>query len=549
MTGEKDILLRNGAIHTMAEPGKVEALLIRGDRLAHVGSEHDCRSEAQGEIQVVDLGGATVLPGFVDAHCHPLMYGQFASWVDCSWETAPSIDSVVAALQVRAGQHPSAPVRGRGFHHGNVTEQRMLTKNDLDQVASNREVLVFHSSGHGAVVNSWALKVAGVDERTPDPEGGHFGRDASGVLNGEVWDAAADRLTGTFGVKITNNGPNFHIPDEPVTLVEQLAAAQQDFHSAGVTTVADAQVTSRELQTYLLLRRQAGLTMRVEMFVISSLLPEIEALGLCDRLGDEQLAFTGIKIYADGALTAGTARFNEPYCCGDHVGYLYHDPSELADLVQRVARLGLQTATHAQGDTAIEIVLDAHTKVREEGNNNLRHRIEHFGAPTDTQVKRAAELQLWPVTQPQYVRRYGDELSRSVGGRAERIVPLGEMRAAGIPLVLSSDAPVCPPDPLEAVYAAATRETLSGRILGSRDQRLTVEEALAAHTFGAAASMHREGDIGSLETGKLADLVVLSSDPLAVPPLDILDIRVWQTWVGGAVVFESPHYGEQENDE
>ncbi|WP_298590627.1 amidohydrolase [uncultured Kocuria sp.] len=548
MVAEKELLLCNATVRTMAGLETAEALLIRGDRIACVGSEKDCRAEGTGALQIIDLEGATVLPGFVDAHCHPLMYGQFASWVDCSWEAAPSIDSVVSALQARAAQHPSAPIRGHGFHHGNVAEQRMLTKDDLNRVSTTREVLVFHSSGHGAIVNSWTLIAAGVNEHTPDPVGGHFGRNSAGQLTGEVWDAAADWLTGTLGVKIANNGPNFHIPDEPDTLVEHLAVAQRELHSMGVTTVADAQVTSRELQTYLRLRRQSGLTMRVEMLIISSLLSEIEALGLGGRLGDDQLAFAGIKLYADGALTAGTARFEDAYCCGgENVGYLYHEPHELADLVLRAAGLGLQTATHAQGDAAIEIVLDAHAKVRKAGNNTVRHRIEHFGGPTPAQVERAAELQLWPVTQPQYVRRYGDELAHSLGKRADRIAPLGELRAAGLPLVLSSDAPVCPPDPLEAVYSAVTRRTLSGKVLGSEDQCLTVGEALTAHTLGAAASVHREEEIGSLEAGKFADLVVLSADPVTVLPSDLLNIKVRQTWVGGSIVFDSNNTKEQNN--
>lgn len=536
-----EVLVRNATIRTMAAAGTAESLLIRHDRLACVGSEQECRAESMGHPQVLDLGGATILPGFVDAHCHPLMYGQFASWVDCSWESAPDIDSVIDVLRERAVHQVVGPVRGRNFHHGNVAERRMLTKNDLDLVASDREVLVFHSSGHGAIVNAWALRAAGVDKGTPDPPGGHFGREPDGSPNGEVWDAAADWLTGALGVKITNNGPNFHIPDEPEDLVQQLASAQNELHAAGVTSVVDAQVTSRELHTYLRLRERGELTVRVEMLVISSLLKELESLGLGGRLGDDHLAFAGLKIYVDGALTAGTARFEEPYCChGGDVGYLYHEPTELADLLMRADSLGLQTGTHAQGDAAIEIVLNAHMQVREAGGGaRRRHRIEHFGAPTPGHIRRAADLSLWPITQPQYVRRYGDELIRVLGERAERIIPLGELRDAGLPLVLSSDAPVCPSRPMEAVYAAVTRRTIGGNVLGTARQLIGVEEALQAHTLGAAASVHRESQVGSLEAGKLADFIVLSADPTVVPLESLLDIKVQQTWVGGSLVYDS----------
>jgi predicted amidohydrolase YtcJ len=340
---------------------------------------------------------------------------------------------------------------------------------------------------------------------------------------------------------IGNNGPNFHLDDDLDILADQLADAQRTLHAAGVTSVVDAQVTGRELRAYFTLRRRGELTLRAEMLVISSLLDEIEMLGLTDRLGDDQLAFAGIKLYVDGALTGGTARFVEPYCCQpQNHGYLYHDPAELAEMILRADRLGLQTGTHAQGDAAIGIILGALAAVRDSGGRaDARHRIEHCGGPTREQVKLIADLGIWPITQPQYVRRYGDELARALGDRADRLSPLGEYRDAGVPLVLSSDAPVCPPWPLEAVYAAVSRATLSGQILQDDSTSLTVQEALRAHTVGAAESIHREHEVGSLSPGMLADLTVLSADPTKVEAEQILDITVLQTWVGGAVVFQA----------
>lgn len=535
-----ELLVVGGTIRPHANHVAVPAMLVRDGRIVAVGAEADCRSQALGQVQVLDVDGAAVLAGFVDAHSHPLMYGQFASWVDCSWEAAPAVEDVIAAL-ADAAAHRSGPVRGKGFHHGNIAEQRMLTRHDLDRVAPDREVLVFHSSGHGAIVNSWALTAMGVTADTPDPPGGHFGREADGTPDGTVWDAAADWLTGRHGVKITNNGPNFHLPDEPQTLDAQLRAAQAEMHSRGITTVVDAQVTSRELGAYLRTKQAGALTMRSEMLVISSLLGHLESLGICGRFGDDQLAISGVKLYADGALTAGTARFSEPYCCSgkdfEDFGYLYHPNGELGEMISRVAALGLQAATHAQGDAAIQLVLDAHESLTTDANA-ARHRIEHFGAPTPGQVRRCRELGLWPIAQPQYLLRYGDELHSALGDRAQRLSPLGEIRDAGAPVVLSSDAPVCPPYPMEAVSAAVRRRTLSGRRLGSGDQCLTVVEALQAHTLTAAASVHREQLLGSLEPGKFADFVVLDQDPLTVDIDDLTGVKVDATWVGGRQVFD-----------
>ncbi|MGJ0202846.1 amidohydrolase family protein [Leucobacter sp. gxy201] len=535
-----ETLFVNGTIRTVEDVVAADAVLVRDDRIIAVGTEAQCRAASLRPPEVIDLDGGTMLPGFVDAHCHPLMLGQFDSWVDCSWNAAPSVEDVVARLQEQAQSQRTGPVRGEGFHHGNVAEGRMLTLTDLDRVASDREVLVFHSSGHGAIVNSWVLQQAGVTEDTPDPDGGHFGRDGSGALNGEVWDAAADVLTGAGGVKIANNGPNFHLPEGLAELADHLGEAQSRFLSAGVTTVVDAQVTARELRAYFALRRRGELTMRVEMLVISSLLDQMEALGLGDRLGDDLLAFSGIKLYVDGALTGATARFSEPYCCStEDFGYYYHSPEEISELIARADRLGLQTATHAQGDAAIEVVIDAHEVIRASGGRtDARHRIEHFGAPTSEQVRRVQKLGLWPVTQPQYMRRYGEELSKALGDRAQRLCPLGEMRDNGVPLVLSSDAPVCPPDPMEAVCTAVARMTSTGEVLGGPELRLTVAEAIEAHTLGAARSIHRESSVGSIAAGKLADLIVLSADPYAVAPEALMQIEVLETWVGGHRVFE-----------
>lgn len=535
-----EVLIVGGVIRPHASATAVAAMLIRGERIVAVGTEGECRSQATGEVDVIDVDGATVLPGFVDAHCHPLMHGQFASWVDCSWEAAPTIDDVVAALAERAASQPGA-VRGRGFHHGNVAEARLLTRHDLDRVAQDREVLVFHSSGHGAMANSATLLAMGVTADTPDPPGGHFGREPDGTPDGTVWDAAADWLTGRHGVKITNNGPNFHLSDDAAALDAQLLAAQAEMHSRGVTTIVDAQVTARELSAYLRANKAGALTMRAELLMISSLIGELENLGICGRFGDDRLAIAGVKLYADGALTAGTARFSEPYCCSpDDFGYLYHPNGELADLIARVTALGLQAATHAQGDAAIQLVLDAHAGLPAP-TRDARHRIEHFGGPTEVQVLRCGDLGLWPITQPQYLLRYGDELTGALGDRAQRLTPLGEIRDAGVPVVLSSDAPVCPPHPLEAVAAAVQRRTLSGERLGPDAQCLTVEQALRAHTLTAAASAHREHAVGSLEVGKFADFIVLARDPLTVEAEELAGIDVEATWVSGRKVFDRSH--------
>lgn len=532
-------LLRGGNVLTMAEPLRAEAVLVRGARIACVGTEQACVAAATAEPEVVDLQGATLLPGFVDAHCHPLAYGQFESWTDCSWESAPAIASVIERLRATATElDAGAPVRGHGFHQGHVADKRYLRRDDLDQVATDREVTVFHASGHGAFVNSWALETLGIDASTPDPQGGQFLRDDDGTPTGGLWDAAIDALTGADGVKVGHHAPNIHIPDDPATLIARLAWAQEVFLADGVTSVLDAQVTSRELATYLGLRRAGGLRFRVELMVLSSLLDQLEALGLGGRLGDDRLAVSAVKLYVDGAVLGGSAHTSAPYCCDPlNHGYVYHDVGEFHELVRRAHRLGLQTGAHAMGDAAVGIAIDAFAAaMREDPRPNCRHRIEHCALPSREDVARIAEVGLWPVTQPQYIDRMGDQMLEMLGDRVQRLKPLGEFVAAGIPFVISSDSPVTSPEPLKAIAAAVTRRTRGGRQLGDDDLRIDVLTALRAHTLGAAASMHREATIGSVEVGKYADFAVLSDDPTLVAAERLPELAVLQTWIGGELV-------------
>jgi predicted amidohydrolase YtcJ len=216
-------LFRGGPVLTMTSSARGEAVLVRDGVIACVGSADACVRAATGEVEVVELDGATLIPGFVDAHCHPLVHGQFATFTDCSWNAAPSIDAVVERLSARASGLPAgAPVRGQGFHQGNVEDRRHLRRDDLDRVATDREVLVFHSSGHGAFVNSWVLDALGIGPDTEDPQGGRFARDEDGAPDGGVWDSGFDALTGPAGVKVGHHAPNVHLPDPPDVLVAQL---------------------------------------------------------------------------------------------------------------------------------------------------------------------------------------------------------------------------------------------------------------------------------------------------------------------------------------
>jgi predicted amidohydrolase YtcJ len=531
-------------IRTMSEGlPEATAMLLLGGAIVSVGDLDTCRRVATerglGEPEVRTVPGV-IVPGFIDAHAHPLMYGQMMSWVDCGPEKASSIPEIIAILKQAATTIPAnRPIRGYGYEQRNLAERRHPTRQELDEVATDREVYLMNASGHGGVVNSFTLNRAGVTRDTPDPEGGEFFRDEAGELTGELQDAACNMLTGIGGVKVGHHGPNFHLADEPEEHLRQLDAAQTEFLRGGVTTIGDAQVSKREFDMYLRFVERGRLAVRVNMYFLSHLLDEITEIGLDGAFGNAHLSVAGIKLYADGSLGGWTAYFPDGYV-GDPCrhGQLYHQPDEYDALILKAHLAGLQTATHAQSPTAIGMAITAiEAAQQQDPRPDARHRIEHCGLPDPEQIERMAAAQIRPVNQTQHLYQWGEGVIDAVGPEGDRFNPLAEFVRSGIPVTLSSDAPVAEPRPLMAIQTAVTRLTRRGNRLGA-SQGITAHEALAAHTINGAHTLGREDDLGSLEAGKRADFTVLGADPLTVSADTIGAIPVLQTWIDGAIRFE-----------
>lgn len=532
-------LFTGGPILTMSDKMRAEGVVVEGSKIKFVGLLDECRLAAGDNFQEIDLQGQCLVPGFIDPHVHVMMLGMCHTWADISYPKVKNIEDLVNVLVEFSKTLPEgAPIRGFGFDKRKLVEQRYPTADDLDKVAIDRPVQIMNSSGHCNVVNHYLLEQMGLKEDTPDPAGGSFGRHRNGFLNGTLFDSANDYLAQHFGVKPGNHGPNIHMPDTQENLQKNIEVGQNLLLSAGFTTVNDVQVTKQEMESYLIARDSGLLKIRIELSFLSKYLEDLKNIGLSSTFGDDQLSLGSLKLYADGSLISGTAYLSTEYADGERTkGYLFHDPEEFKQLLIEAHQYGLQTLTHAQGDGAIELVLQAvETAQNECPRADMRHRIEHCGLPTKDQVRRIAELEILPVPQPQHVYLYGNGVINAIGQEGENYSPYGWFKEFGAPIILSSDTPVAFPNAFEAIYAAVTRKTAQGNIVGEV-HKITIEEALKGYTIEAAKAIRKEHLVGSLEPGKLADFAILNENPLAVKEDELANIYVNQTWIAGKQVF------------
>jgi predicted amidohydrolase YtcJ len=536
------LVLLNGRVFTArpGEPPFTGGVAIVGERIVAVGGDHAVRAAAPPDARRIDVHGRSILPGFVDAHHHLAFTGAELAAVDVRYPGVASIADLVGRIAEAAERTPDGTwIRAVGMNPEMFRDGRLPTRWDIDEATRVHPVLVQHMSGHHALANSLGLERRGLDDTAADPEGGQLIRDDRGRLTGYCLDAA-QQLVVPAAVDIGHHGPGFH-DDAPLEeVVVDIDRGVRASLAAGITSIVDAQVTRRELNGYRLARERGLLGVRLTGMPISSQLDEFEALGLAGRFGDDRLAIGPMKFYADGALTGGTASFTTPYGPhGEFTGSLYwRSEEDFRDAVGRAHSAGWQIGVHAQGDRAIDRVLDAYeAALRAHPRDDHRHRIEHCGGPRPDQLERMARLGVMVVGQPRYFWDAGDVWLRVLDPeRAHRLQPYREMSDAGVRFALSSDAPVASHRPMDTIASAVLRTTVSGDVIGG-DQALSVDEAVRACTIDAAASYFADDRLGTLEVGKLADVVVLDAELFATPTSAIADLAVDMTVVGGEIAY------------
>lgn len=540
-----DIIIRNARIYTV-DPRLpwAEAIAIKGETIADVGSNDAIGRRRGPDTIVIDLGGKFVCPGFIDSHIHFLDGSLSLSQV--ALDSARSLPEMLDRIRAYAVAHPDEPwILGRGWIYAYVDGGRLPTRQDLDSVVPSRPVYLEAYDGHTAWVNTKALEIAGIKQGVRVEGYGEIVTEPkSGLPTGVLKEDAAMQMVRKA------------VPDpsrEKKLAALKLGLAEAARH--GITSVQDAMGTPEELDLYEELRRSGDLTLRMYMAMsvdkqtTAADLDRFEALG---KLYQGSWVKTGaVKIFMDGVIESHTAALLEPYTDDPtQSGQPDYDTEEIHRFVADLDRRGFQILTHAIGDRSVRMVLDAYEEAaRARQGPPRRHRIEHIETISSADVPRFAHVGVIASMQPYHASPdITGVWARNVGlDRAARAFAWHDLRAAGARVIHGSDWPVVTLDPLVGLHAAVTREDLAGNPTGGwiPAQRLSLEQALLGYTLDAAYGSFDEAIKGSIESGKLADLAVLSEDLFHIQPRNIPQVRVLLTIVGGRAAYVAPDLPDQ----
>ena len=535
-----ELILINGNIHTQDENDPiVEAVALGQGRILAVGKNDGIKGLAGPNTEILDLGGRLVLPGMTDAHFH--YYDWTVGRQDLSLAEVKNFRELLGQVSARVKETPSGRwILGQGWNESDWPENRMPTRDDLDTVAPDHPVALWRCDLHLAVVNSVALKLAGIDEHTPDPPEGVIARDAAGRLNGILRELAPNL------VKEVIPEPS---GDE---IVEAMAEGMPFFHSIGLTGVHDIRLMgglkgASALRAWQRLREQGRLDLRSWVSLPGEKLDEAVALGLRTGLGDDYLRIGHIKYFADGGMGARTAWMIDPYLDAE-CGMPLTPTGELKKAFLKADEAGLAVMVHAIGERANREVIGVYEELAEKRAGKgkdapappaLPHRIEHVQMIRPEDIPRIARLNLTACVQPHNMILDINMIDECMGPRGRNTYAYRDMIDAGIPLIFSSDAPVCDPRPLVGIHALVTRQRGDGTPKGGwyPESRITVDEAVRGYTLLPAVT-HGVGDrLGSITPGKLADLIVLDRDIYTIDPMEILEARVDLTVFDGRIVY------------
>jgi predicted amidohydrolase YtcJ len=551
-----DLVLLNGKVRSMDSRDRIfEAVATKNGKIVAATSRKRIAKFIGKRTRIIDLAGRTVSPGLIDTHSHLAVAGIYmTSTIDFREPEAVSIEDIVERIRKKVAESDNA--KGIVGHHWDETrlkEKRYVTRWDLDPVSPENPVVLLHESGNAVVANSCALKLAGVDATTRDPEGLILKNE-----NGEP--------TGF----LRENASNLVLNKIPLT-VQQIEAGirlvQEHYVKEGITTNKDPDGLFGKAKYPPMIEAYRNLHAKGQLKIRSYLLCEVDTIEDVDRVyaeararSDGMLKVGGIKLLIDGFMRESTAWMYEDFNVNYHQvntgnkGHPVIDLDTFRKLVFRAHRRGLQVGIHAVGDRAIDTVLDViEDSIRKKPRRDHRHSIIHCTIPTQQALRRIKKSGMVVEVQPSFVLySLGDVFAGCLGPkRSKRILPMRSYVKMGITIGNGSDYDFVDPYPLAprfGLYATCARrpkiELFGSKPFGTRE-RLSISEALRTYTSWAAKCLFWEDKIGSIEPGKYADLVVWSDDPYSVPCEKLKDLKVYMTIVGGTIVYEAENANER----
>ncbi len=516
-----ELVLFNGKVITMnpSQP-RAQAVAVRNGEILAVGLDKEIKPLVGKKTRTIDLKGRTVLPGFIDTHIHVAGLGR--SLTPINLRAADSIEELQKRLEEQVQKVPKGRwITGRGWDQERFAERRYPARWNLDESSPDNPVVFTRVCGHICVANSKALEMANITRQTVPPPWGQIDKDAetgepTGILRENAMNLVLDLVP----------------PPNEEELVQACGSACRKAAEAGLTSVHWIINSVDEIRAIKELRRRGKLFVRVYILVPGELLEQVTGLGLYTGFGDDFVRIGSLKVFANGSLGARTAALREPYCDEPATkGLMHYSQEELDALVLKAHMAGLQLAMHAIGDKAVDMVLTAlENALMEAPRGDHRHRIEHASVLNEDLINRMKRVNVIASVQPHFFVSDFWVADRVGVKRARWVHPFGTLINEGITVTGGSDYPVEPMNPLLGIWAAVARGAFP-------EEQLTVNEAVRLYTIRAAFASFEEDRKGSIERGKLADLVILSQDPHEVFPETIKDIEVEMTILGGKIVY------------
>jgi predicted amidohydrolase YtcJ len=523
-------ILYNGNIFAAPEGARfrsVQAVAINDGKIIASGSNGEIRALAGPDTKKSDLGGKTVLPGFIDSHTHIGVFGvDHLRSVDCDLR---SIAEIQKAIRERASQTAKGEwIRGFKYDDTKTVEGRKLTRQDLDAAAPYHAVIIGHRGGHTGFANSLALQKLDFNDRTPDPAGGQLGRNMEGHLTGELRETAMDRARGE---------------GKPPTRAEKAEGVQyltKLFAKSGITSVHDTYSSPEDLLSYQDAFEAGQLSCRLYAFIFHTYIDRMLSAGIRTGFGNDWVRVGGMKLICDGSISERTARMSQAYIGRpDDYGILVMPEADLYELARKAHVAGWQVGIHANGDVGIDIALKVYERLaREHPRRNARFRLEHCTLINDDLLQRIKALDAIPTPFWTYVYYHGEKMKDYGPERLDRMFAMRSFLSAGIRVAPGSDYVPGPFEPMMALQSCVTRTDAKGNVWGAK-QTITVAETIRASTRNGAYASFEESSKGSLEPGMFADLVVLGRNPFVEDPSTLRTIPVERTMVGGRWVYQS----------